>query len=58
MPFVASSRRALADLIGKRLAEFLPLLPHGLVGHANPTSASISSTVRRLKENRKYSQTA
>ena len=37
MPFVAASRRALADLIGECLAELLPPLAHGLVGHANPT---------------------
>ncbi len=36
MPFVAASRRALADLIGECLAELLPPLAHGLVGHANP----------------------
>src|SRR4029077_18674942 len=36
MPFVAASRRALADLIGERLAELLPPLAHGLVRHANP----------------------
>ena len=36
MPFVAASRRALADLIGERLAELLPPQAHGLVGHANP----------------------
>jgi hypothetical protein len=35
MPFVAASRRALADLSGC-LAELLPPLAHGLVGHANP----------------------
>src|SRR5580704_6792916 len=36
MPFVAASRRTLADLIGERLAELLPPLAHGLVRHANP----------------------
>ena len=36
MPFVAASRRALADLIGERLAELLPPLAHGLLRHANP----------------------
>jgi hypothetical protein len=36
MPFVAASRRALADLIGERLAELLPPLAHGLVRYANP----------------------
>src|ERR1700722_10529873 len=36
MPFVAASRRALADLISERLAELLSPLAHGLVGHANP----------------------
>jgi hypothetical protein len=36
MPFVAASRRKLADLIGERFAELLPPLAHGLVGHANP----------------------
>ena len=36
MPFVAASGRAPADLIGERLAELLPPLAHGLVGHANP----------------------
>ena len=36
MPFVAASRRALADLMGERLAELLPPLAHGLIGHANP----------------------
>src|SRR6202451_4158028 len=35
-PSVAPSRRALADLIGECLAELLPPLAHGLVGHANP----------------------
>ena len=49
MPFVAANRRALADLIGERLAELLPPLAHGFVRHA----ASISSTMRRLKGNRK-----
>jgi hypothetical protein len=37
MPFVAASRRTLADLIGERFAELLSSLTHGLVGHANPT---------------------
>ena len=37
MPFVAASRRTLADLIGERLAELLPPLAHGFVGHANST---------------------
>jgi len=37
MPFVAASRRTLADLIGERFAELLSPLTHGLVGHANPT---------------------
>ena len=36
VPFVPASRRALADPIGERLAEFLSPLAHGLVGHANP----------------------
>src|SRR3984957_7390693 len=36
MPFVAASRRAPADLIRERLAELLPPLAHGLIGHANP----------------------
>ena len=35
MPFVAATGRAPADLIGERLAELLPPLAHGLVGHAN-----------------------
>ena len=35
MPFVAASRRRLANLIGKRFAELPPPLPHGFVGHAN-----------------------
>ena len=35
MPFVAASRRTLADLIGERLAELLPPLAHGLVRYAN-----------------------
>src|SRR5271165_4512758 len=35
MPFVAASGRAPTDLIGERLAELLPPLTHGFVGHAN-----------------------
>src|ERR1700722_9082565 len=38
MPFVAASRRALADPIGERLAEFLSPRAHGLVSHANPVA--------------------
>jgi hypothetical protein len=37
VPFVAASRRTLADPIGERFAELHPPLTHGLVGHANPT---------------------
>src|SRR5271157_576650 len=37
MPFVAASGRALADLLGEPIAEFLPPLAHGLVCYANPT---------------------
>src|ERR1700734_3495345 len=36
MPFVAASRRALADLIGEGLAKLLSPLAHRLVRHANP----------------------
>ena len=36
MPFVAASRRALADLIGEGFAELPPPLAHGLVRHENP----------------------
>ena len=39
--------RALADLIGECLAELLPPLARGPVGHANPAR---SSTMRRLRE--------
>ena len=52
MPFVAASRRAPADLIGECLAELLPPLAHGLVTQI-PRAASISSTMRRLRGNRK-----
>ena len=57
VPFVPASRRALADPIGERLAEFLSPLAHGLWVTQIPRAASISSTMRRLKGNRKYSQT-
>ena len=37
MPFVAASRRALADLIGKGIAELQRPLTYGLVAHGNAT---------------------
>ena len=58
MPFVAASRRTLADRVSEGLAEFLP--PWRTVSHGTqiPRAANISSTIRRLEGNRKYSQTA
>ena len=58
MPFVAASRRTLADRVSEGLAEFLP--PWRTVSHGTqiPRAANLSSTIRRLKGNRKYSQTA
>ena len=53
MPFVAASRRALADLIGERLAELLPPLAHGFVRHANPARRQHFLDMRGLKGNRK-----
>ena len=58
MPFVAASRRALADLIGERLPNFFPHWRTVSYVTQIPRAASISSTMRRLKGNRKYSQTA
>ena len=37
MPFIAAGGGPPADLISECLAELLPPLAHGLVGHANPT---------------------
>lgn len=58
MPFVAASRRTLADRVSEGLAAFLP--PWRTVSHGTqiPRAANLSSTIRRLKGNRKYSQTA
>jgi hypothetical protein len=53
MPFVAASRRTLADLIGERLAELLPRWRTVSYVTLIPRAASISSTMRRLKGNQK-----
>ena len=57
MPFVARSRTTPADLVGKILAELHRPLPYRLAVIRIPRAASISSTMRRLKGNRKYSHT-
>ena len=53
MPFIAAGGGPPADLISECLAELLPPLAHGLVGHANPTRRQHFSTMRRLRGNRK-----
>lgn len=58
MPLVSPSGRASATAVGDLPAEFEPPLPHRLMAHQMPRAASISSTMRRLSGNRKYSQTA
>ena len=58
MPFVAANRRALSDLIGERLADFFSHSRTVSFITQIPRATSISSTMRRLKGNRKYSQTA
>jgi hypothetical protein len=58
VPFVATARRAPLDAVGKLPAE---LQAHRrIVSYVTemPRAASISSTIRRLSGNRKYSQTA
>jgi hypothetical protein len=58
MPLVAALRRTLSDTAGKDLAKFEAPLPDRLVADADLRAANISSTMRRLSGNRKYSQTA
>jgi hypothetical protein len=58
MPFVPGCRKAPTDLGCKILAELQRPLPHGLMADQMPRAASISSTMRRLRGNRKYSHTA
>ena len=58
MPFVARSRKAAADLVGKLLAELERPLPHRFVATMIPRAASNSSTIRSPSGKRKYSRTA
>jgi hypothetical protein len=58
VPFVAPAWGSLADAIGKFAAEFQPPLRIVSCVTEMPRAAIISSTMRRLSGNRKYSQTA
>ena len=58
VPFVAAAGGSPTDAVGEFLAEFQAPLPDRLVGNRVPRAASISSTIRKLSGNRKYSQTA
>src|SRR3984893_16027658 len=57
VPFVATARRSPTDAVGEFPAEFEAPWPVSCVTEM-PRAASISSTMRRLNGNRKYSQTA
>jgi hypothetical protein len=55
---VSGAGQTLPDPVGELLAELERPLPDGLVADHDATSASISSTMRRLSGKRKYSHTA
>jgi hypothetical protein len=58
VPFVATARRSPTYPVGEFPAEFEAPLPDRLGRHRDTRAASISSTMRRLNGNRKYSHTA
>ncbi len=58
MPRVAGTDRATAKPVGVIPPKFPDPTPHRFVAHVDTGAASISSTMRRLSGNRKYSQTA
>lgn len=59
VPFVPElADRPPTDMIGEVATEFFCPQPHGLVRNGNASRSNMSSTMRRLSGNRKYSHTA